>query len=66
MVVVRKRPLSDLGITTRLLDISLVIQVVLAGLQYYAALRDTTFPPLSELLPLIALALAIGFFEALF
>jgi len=65
-VVVRKRPLSDLGITTRLLGISLVIQVILAGVQYYAALRDTAFPPTSELLPLIALALAIGFFEALF
>ncbi len=65
-VVVRKRPLSDLGITTRLLGISLIIQVILAGVQYYAALRDATFPPMSELLPLIALALAIGFFEALF
>lgn len=65
-VVVRKRPLADLGITTRLLGASLGIQVVLAGTQYYAALRDTTFPPPSELLPLMALALAIGFFEALF
>lgn len=65
-VVVRKRPTSDLGITTRLLGISLVIQVILAGVQYYSALRDAVFPPMNELLPLIALALAIGFFEALF
>ena len=50
-VVVRKRPLSDLGITTRLLGISLVIQVILGGVQYYTALRDTAFPPTSELLP---------------
>lgn len=64
--MVRKRPLSDLGITTKLLGISLIIQVILAGVQYYAALRDANFPPTSELLPLIALALAIGFFEALF
>jgi uncharacterized protein len=65
-VVVRKRPLADLGITTKLLGVSLVIQVVLAGIQYYSALRDATFPSMGELLPLIALALAIGFFEALF
>jgi hypothetical protein len=42
-VVVRKRPLADLGITTRLLGVSLIIQVVLAGVQFFAALRDTTF-----------------------
>ncbi|MGW8251080.1 MAG: CPBP family intramembrane glutamic endopeptidase [Anaerolineales bacterium] len=65
-VVVRKRPLSDLGITRRYLGISILIQVVLAGLQFYSALNDTVFPPMSELLPLITLALTIGFFEALF
>ena len=66
MVVVRKRSLADLGITTRLLGASLAIQLVLAGLQFFAALRDASFPAMSELLPLIALTLAIGFFEALF
>lgn len=65
-VIVRKRPVSDLGITTRLLGASLVIQVILAGIQYSAALSGAVFPPLSELLPLIALTLTIGFFEALF
>jgi hypothetical protein len=66
MVVVCKRPIADLGITTRLLGISLAIQVVLAGIQYFSALRGAAFPPASELLPLIALTLTIGFFEALF
>ena len=37
-VVVRNRPLSDLGITTRLLGTSLLIQVILAGVQYFSAL----------------------------
>jgi uncharacterized protein len=66
MVVVRKRPLADIGITTRFLAISLAIQVVVAGFQFYAALRNTTFPGMGQLLPLIALAAAIGFFEAVF
>ena len=66
MVVVRKRPLADLGLTRRNLGIILAIQIVIAGLQFYAALRDTAFPAMSQLLPLAALALAIGFFEAVF
>jgi len=66
MVVVRKRPLADLGITTRFLGISLVIQVLLTGLLYFTGLSGATFPSFGELLPLIALTLTIGFFEALF
>lgn len=65
-VVARKRPLADLGITTHLLGVGLVIQVVLSAVQFFAALRNNTFPPFNELLPLIALTLAIGFFEAIF
>ncbi len=65
-VKVRKRPLSDLGITRHLLGISILIQIILAGFQYFSALGGATYPPVSELLPLIALALATGFFEALF
>jgi membrane protease YdiL (CAAX protease family) len=66
MVVVRKRPIADLGITRRYLGISLVIQCVLSGLLYLTRLQGMEFPPMSQLLPLIALALAIGFFEAVF
>jgi membrane protease YdiL (CAAX protease family) len=65
-VVVRKRPLSDLGLTTRLLGLSLIIQVVLATLQFFSGFRGVNPPALEELIPLIALALTIGFFEALF
>lgn len=65
-VVVRRRPISDLGLTTRLLGLSLLLQVVCAGLQYIPTLGRTQLPPFTQLLPLVALALAIGFFEAIF
>ncbi len=66
MVVVRGRPLADLGLTTRGLALSLVLQVVFAALQFSATLAKTALPPDETLVPLLALSLAIGFFEALF
>jgi hypothetical protein len=66
MIVVRKRPLSDLGITAKRLGMSLVIQVILAILLFLSRFRELNSPALEELIPLIALALTIGFFEALF
>jgi membrane protease YdiL (CAAX protease family) len=65
-VVVRRRPLTDLGITTRWLGLSIVLQLVLAGLQYMGTLAQVQLPPVEKLVPLIALSLAIGFFEAVF
>lgn len=65
-VLVRKRPLSDLGISPRWLGLSLGLQVVFAGLEIYGAYRGLKLPPLEKLLPLIALSLTIGFFEAVF
>lgn len=66
MVVVRRRPLSDLGLTFRAWRTSLVLQVVFAILQYTGTLANVSLPPVEQLLPLVALALAIGFFEAVF
>lgn len=65
-VVVKKRPLSDLGISTHLLGVSLLIQVILAVTQYLTAFRGVSLPDFQALLPLLTLALAIGFFEAVF
>jgi hypothetical protein len=65
-VVVRKRSIAELGITTRQLGLSIVLGLIFAALQYTGTLAKTDLPPFSELLPLIALALAIGFFEAVF
>ena len=66
MAVVRKRPVTELGITTRLLGVSLVLQLVFTVILYIGTLAKVKLPPVEELLPLIALALAIGFFEAVF
>jgi len=66
MVVVRKRPLFDLGITTRNWLLSVVLQLAFAALQYIGTLAKSRFPPFDQLLPLLALAIAIGFFEAVF
>ena len=65
-VVVRRQPISDLGLTTRNLGLSLGLQLVLGALQFFATLSQVSIPGLSHLLPLVALALAIGFFEAVF
>ncbi len=66
MTVVRGRPLADLGLTTRWLGRSLALQIVFAGLQFAGALAQTELPSFAELAPLVGLALAIGFFEAVF
>ncbi len=65
-VVVRKRPIADLGLTSRWLVLSVVLQLVFAALQYIPTLSKVPLPPLLEFLPVIALALTIGFFEAIF
>jgi membrane protease YdiL (CAAX protease family) len=66
MTVIRRRPISDLGLTTRWLGLSLVLQLVFAGFQYMGTLAKTQLPPLQEFLPLVTLSLTIGFFEAVF
>jgi membrane protease YdiL (CAAX protease family) len=66
MVVYRKRPVQDLGITIRALGISLVLQIVFSIFQYIGTLARTELPAFEQFLPLMALSLAIGFFEAVF
>jgi len=61
MIVVRRRSLADLGLTTQHW-----VQLVFALLQYIGTLAKTRLPSFEQLLPLLALALAIGFFEAVF
>lgn len=64
--VIRKRPIAELGITTRWLGVSIVLQLIFAASQYVGTLAKARLPSVEELLPLVALALAIGFFEAVF
>jgi membrane protease YdiL (CAAX protease family) len=66
MVWRRGRSVADLGVTKRLLGLSLLLQLVFAAVQYYMTLSRVDVPDLSALWPLLALALTIGFFEALF
>lgn len=66
MVVVRARPLADLGLTLRHWRWSLVLQALFAALLYVTAYAGVQIPDIRALAPLVALALAIGFFEALF
>lgn len=64
--VIRRRPVTELGITTHWLGISVALQLVFAGLQYIGTLAKSQLPSFAEFLPLVALALTIGFFEAIF
>lgn len=66
MVVVRRRPLADLGLTFRWWGLSIALQLIFASLQFVGTLAQVQLPSFAELVPLIALALAIGFFEAVF
>jgi uncharacterized protein len=65
-VVARRRPIAELGLTTRLLGVSILLQLIFAALQFAPTLAQADLPPLPALLPLVALSLAIGFFEAVF
>lgn len=64
-VIIKKRPLSDLGLTWRRWRLSLLIQAVLTAVLYVIG-PDLEAESFKTLLPLIALSLAIGFFEAVF
>ena len=65
-VAVRRRPVSDLGITREALAPSLLLQVLFAGLLFVAISPNFAAADLASLAPLVALALCIGFFEAVF
>ena len=66
MTVVRQRSIVELGLTKHRLGLSLALQLLFAVLLYVVTLAKVQLPPVEVLLPLVALALAIGFFEAVF
>lgn len=66
MVVIRKRSLADLGITRKHLGISLLLQLPLVSFEIYGMLTGGSLPAFEKFLPLAALALCIGLFEAIF
>src|SRR3989304_4991814 len=65
-VLIRKRTLADLGITTRYWKRSVLVQLVFSLALYIPAYINTEIPPFAQLLPLIFLSFAIGLFEAIF
>lgn len=66
MIVIRRRTLADIGLTTRHWAANLALQILFAVAQCAATLAKNPLPSFLQLLPLLALALAIGFFEAVF
>ena len=66
MVVINKQSVTSLGITKRHLWLSIALQCVFSILLYGVTLGKTLLPEFQSLLPLVALSIAIGFFEAVF
>jgi uncharacterized protein len=62
----RKRPLSDLGLSTRHLLPSLAIGLILGLFTYWNTLRVLDVAWTISLVPVISMALAVGLFEAVF
>ncbi len=65
MVIVRKRPISSLGLTTKRWKLSLTLQSMFFLILYFS-MPALSLPSIEKLIPLLALALAIAFFEAFF
>jgi uncharacterized protein len=66
MVVVKKRPVSDLGLTFHNWKLSLALQILLTLLVNVPRLLQLDTPAFQQFFPLLCMALAIGFFEAVF
>lgn len=65
-VIIRRRPLSELGMSRKWIRRSHFIQLFFVVLQFAGIMGKISFPPLDKLLPLIELAMFIGFFETIF
>lgn len=64
--LIMKRPLSDLGIKKEKLAVSLILGFVFSVVQYFLTLKNIETPALKELIPLITMAVAVGFYENVF
>lgn len=64
--IIKKRPLSDLGIKRDKLAISVILGVIFTVIQYYMTIRNIELPPMIELIPLTTMALAVGLYENIF
>jgi membrane protease YdiL (CAAX protease family) len=64
--IIKKRPLSDLGVKRDKLVLSIVLGVIFSIIQYYITIRNIAVPPMTELIPLTTMALAVGLYENIF
>jgi membrane protease YdiL (CAAX protease family) len=65
-VLVRRRPLADVGLTTHQLLPSLVLSLFLGWDTYRNTISTLNVPRTETLVPIITMILAVGLFEALF
>jgi hypothetical protein len=63
---IQKRPFSATGITKKYWVQSLIIGIAMGIITYQGTLATITPPPLSQLFPLVLMALTVGLFEAVF
>ncbi len=64
--LVRRRPLSDVGITSKHLVPSLVLGILLGAQTYFATTATLNVAWTIDHLPLVTLGLAVGLYEAIF
>jgi membrane protease YdiL (CAAX protease family) len=64
--LIRRRPLSDLGLTVRHLFPSVILSLLLGWDTYRETLAALDVTWASQHIPLVAMALAVGLFEAIF
>ena len=64
--LVMKRPLASIGVTRRNLVISIILGTTIAIIQYVLTIKNIEVPVFKELLPLLIMAVAVGFYENIF
>lgn len=64
--IIKKRPLSETGVTRKYWIASLILGFVLGVVTYFGTLATIELPPFMELLPLAFMSLTVGLFEAIF
>lgn len=64
--LVRHRPLSDLGITTKQIAPSLLLGLLMGATTYFSTIRTLGVAWDASHIPLVTMSLAVGLFEAVF
>jgi membrane protease YdiL (CAAX protease family) len=65
-VWMRRRPLADLGLTTKNWRQAVGLGLVLGGIQFFLTLHGYALPTPIDWVPLLSMSLMVGLFEAIF